>query len=352
MLLLCRSGLVAADGKAVASDALFGKTVDNTRTPTPDTPNLGMLLSILFPFSDLQIGIFFGFHPEIDAEINDAMANLLTAYQNASSLGFEVIFVPQSMPAPSQVPEENKPYLAMLKDYKAFRATLPFLSIRLENTDLASDFAEACDVNPEADRTLQMVQVSETGKLTVLRANAFGAIHRTGVTGFPWKKPLVQDLDEASEDDAQCLEGLPCCIVFANGEDGEISESLRAEVQQAAEVEQKEGRSENLHFFTTTFESEMASEYFLPLFGFEEEAKKKKNIFAVVDVPVFSRFTLPEEKKGASFAEFVAMYRKGELETTNIAPMEEDEEDEEDDEDDEEGDVSLGDEDTDEEDSA
>jgi hypothetical protein len=67
----------------------------------------------------------------------------------------------------------------------------PRLSIDMADVSLGIDFAEAGDVNAEADRTLQMLEVSATGAVTLLHPNAWGQMCREGAAGFPWRRPLI-----------------------------------------------------------------------------------------------------------------------------------------------------------------
>ena len=105
------------------------------------------------PTETRYVGILSAYHSKIDDEGAAFIEALKEAYEAVRSEKgdvFEVVFVPQNMPSPSHNPAENQGYLAMLADYKEFRATMPWLSVPLDNTEAALDLAEACGFDPEA----------------------------------------------------------------------------------------------------------------------------------------------------------------------------------------------------------
>jgi len=287
------------------------------------------------------IGILSAYHSKIDEEATEYVDKLKEAYEavrrSSAPAVFEVLFVPQNMPSPSPNEEENRGYLAMLGDYQEFRQTMPWLSVSLSDTEMALDLTEACEIDPEAERTLRMVAVHPTGEVEVLHKQAMGLMAREGASGFPWKRPPSQDIDQAAEEDPSCLQSETANTIVVLTPGTEADEATRAEIDTIASTTQ-----EALWFYHGGLKSEMGQFLLNDVLDQPEEAKGKGCMLALaIAAQPPSYLRLPEGTAQGSLAAFLKLYHSGGLEKVLIKTPESegDEEEEEQDEEEEEQDA-------------
>jgi len=316
------------------------------------------------------VGFLFSGTEELFTGADEFVKDLAEVYKSVKEAGktFEIIYVPVHISESTkavQAAQLDEGETLEQQDYTKFRASMPWLSIGLTDQIRASDLAEACTA-PDSEAMATgpqlhlMTRIGTAAK--VINPNASQQILREQDVGFPWKRPLVQVLESAIEDDPDILEREPCLLAFLPKKK-EAQEPFKAELLKCAQDEEKAGRG-GLTFLTSKSESDMGSE-FLSLVGIDEEGGlldvknppfgledkkqyfKKGESFMLVYAMGANACAYVSDKTGLSVQDFVNSYRKGELKPQAIDSDGNDGE-EEDEEDDGE-DVDLGSEDTDEE---
>jgi len=322
------------------------------------------------------VAFLFSVAPELNATSGEFVTSLKAAYKKANAAGnkFEVIFVPQTMDEEQMMmaaqfmqgeeDEDAEEKALPSVDFPAFRKGMPWLSIPFDDTERAEDLCRLCEADPMQGyaRGPQLYMFKYEGEtLDVINHDATALILRD--EEFPWRRPLVSDLQEAQDDDESILERAASASIIVvaptNASEQKI-DILQKEMLDVASKEKAAGRTD-LGFFTAKPGDDICREV-LDMVGIAPDGKPtaggdpfdmKRSSWFGKDKQFLFALSLGEdaaafasESTDVSVADFVASYRKGTLKTQAILTMgdEDDEEDE-----DTEGSVELGDEDTDDE---